>query len=237
MLRHNWKHPEEADEAWSLQESVAFVITAPGSLYNPSRSDYHQRWDKLAKRFLEELESAQTKQLPINSSNVSRQHYATAPWATGGMFPEMTDVLTLFKSVNDVIQGLSGWLDLAALVGLLPRAWGRAQAAEGEGSEGGSSLPPLPSLPGIKAVCIADLVRNVGIQEMPQIAIDSRHFGRGAPDHPTWESRYSVLARMGNSIPQTFLYLLSGAGEIVEKMRIDTDEAFGIWFLSLPARH
>ncbi len=219
----------DSASAWSLDESLAVVISAPASIFNSSPNDQHERWKCLADDFYVELSRVFTNSFSGIQFTPKREPYRRPLPNTGNIVPDLSELQSVASSANGIVQTLSGWIALADLARQLPSLWGSVVSYRGESGRG-SDLPdpPILSKPLIRALCVADLDQKYGIEDMPQIAHEVRGDVMGSASHPVGSEHHVVAAVFGSEIRQSIVYIVSSHGALVEKFCITTGDGLAL---------
>lgn len=178
----------EANQAWQLDQSLAFVVPAPGSIYSGQRPDYGARWDGLVEAMSAALSDRISADKRLCGLTVSRGHYSTAgSQLVGGPFGDLTMVFTLADDVNNFVQSASGWLAIAELIRGFYSDRQSISYERHEHDEHSQVTIPLPSMMGVKALCIANMLERFGLNDVPLHSIEARDTD---PRHPDDKGRY-----------------------------------------------
>jgi hypothetical protein len=224
---------QDTDAAWSLDESLAIVVLAPASIYDPDRPNFDQRYLDLVEAFQADALIAAQDAIGRDLSAPLRERYRVTPPGTGGMFPFLTDLIQFAPTIQDFMTDLSYWLAIAEFATNLRRLWRSHVRRRNETQNSDGQDEPIFSLSFLKSLCIADAQAVYGISKTPETASSTRNSKYGDEHHPIGSEKHVIALTFGTEIVQTILYVVNSRGRLVEKFSISSNDGISVEVLSL----
>lgn len=236
LLLQPEKPDEDPEETWRLDTSIAVVLPPPASIYNHQRPNHLERWEALVATFEAELVEVAKDALGLEAVMSDRHPYRTIDTGgRGGPYGDITELVTLAKDANQMVQGLAGWLALADFSIHLAERWKQLRFQHHEYDDKGEwPRLPLQSLPFIKALCIKDMVERYNISEVPTVAVATRPTATGGQRHPTGEEHHILTVIMGTEVVQRLVWIASSQGVCREKFLLLDGPPLEVHALPIP---
>lgn len=224
---------QDTDAAWSLDESLAIVVLAPASIYDPDRPNFDQRYLDLLEAFQDDALIAAQEAIGGDLSAPLRERYRVIPPGTGGMFPSLTDLIQFAPTIQDSATKLSDWLAIAGFAITLRKLWHIHVANRNESQSPNGQDDPIFSLSFLKSLCIADAQAVYGISKTPETASSTRNSKYGDEHHPIGSEKHVIALTFGTEIVQTIVCVVNSRGRLVEKFSINSNDGISVKVLSL----